>query len=365
MHRNLGLFIPMSLKQGMAGLAKHTLSKRQKYIHMTHSPSITPGNPRHLLTIADLSAPELICLIQNASKTKRYMKSLKKTPSHLGASLAGKTVAMMFSKRSTRTRVSSEAAITILGGQPMFLGSSDIQLGVNESLYDTSKVISSMTAAILARVADHSEVAELARWSSVPVINALSNNFHPLQAIADFQTINESVTDLHKDGFHNLKIAWIGDSSNVLCDLAIAAMKLGVNLSIASPSGYTIPPSIKKLINSANQTGADFHETHVPEEAIKGADVLLTDTWISMGQEKEAAGRKQAFSGFQITEALAQKGGAKQGWKFMHCLPRHSEEVDDGVFYGNRSLVFPEAENRLWSAVSVLEGFVINRGVII
>lgn len=246
----------------------------------------------------------------------------------------------------------------------MFLGSGDIQLGVNESLYDTSVVISSMTAGIVARVGPHSDVAGLAKWSSVPVINALSDEYHPLQTIADYLTIHEAFPSQPSRsssqitpslGLEGMKIAWIGDSNNVLFDLAIGAMKLGINISVSSPEGYKIPAYMREIIQSAattTDTPGTLTEVSVPEEAIKDADVLVTDTWISMGQEEESAKRLKAFAGYQITEEMAKRGGAKEGWKFMHCLPRHQDEVNDAVFYGPRSLVFPEAENRVYSAIS-------------
>jgi ornithine carbamoyltransferase len=258
-----------------------------------------------------------------------------------------------------------------MGGHPMFLGSSDIQLGVNESLYDTSVVISS----IVARVGPHSDVADLAKNSSVPVINALSDAFHPLQTIADFLTIHEAFPHTPKPGslatpglgLEALKIAWVGDANNVLFDLAIGAAKLGVNMAVATPKGYEIPKTMRELIKETllnSDTMARLYETNVPEEAVKDADILVTDTWVSMGQEVETAKRLKAFSGFQITDGLAKRGGAKAGWKFMHCLPRHPEEVSDEVMYSPRSLVFQEAENRLYSAISALEGFVVNKGKI-
>lgn len=242
---------------------------------------------------------------------------------------------------------------------------------MNESLYDTSVVISSMTSCIVARVGPHSDVAGLAKHSSVPVINALSDDFHPLQTIADYLTILEAFpstrstgTDL---GLNGLKIAWVGDSNNVLFDLATASVKLGVDIAVASPKGYGIPDRMRQLINSASEgvsSPGKLSETTIPEEAIKDADILVTDTWISMGQESEKKKRLDAFAGYQITSELAKRGGAKEGWKFMHCLPRHPEEVADEVFYGPRSLVFPEAENRLWAAIAALEGFVVNKGKI-
>jgi ornithine carbamoyltransferase len=229
---------------------------------------------------------------------------------------------------------------------------------VNESLYDTSVVISSMTSCMVARVGPHSDVAGLAKDSTVPVINALSDDFHPLQIIADFLTIHEAFPSTSTPssglGLNGLKVAWIGDSNNVLFDLAIGCIKMGVDIAVASPAGYCIPAGMKQIIESAANGVASpgkLSETTVPEEAIKNADILVTDTWVSMGQEAETQKRLKAFTGYQITNELAKRGGAKENWKFMHCLPRHPEEVADEVFYSPRSLVFPEAENRLWAAV--------------
>jgi len=343
------------------------------------------------MSIADLTPAELTKLVQNAASHKASFKS-GRVPAELENTLLGKTVAMTFSKRSTRTRVSTEAAVAMLGGHPMFLGKEDIQLGVNESIYDTSVVISSMVSCIFARVNGHRDVADLAKHSSVPVINALSDLYHPLQTIADFLTVHEafpeSKTGSTKSlGLEGMKIAWIGDANNVLFDLAIGAAKLGVNMSVATPRGYEIPTAMRQLISSATEATSDpgtLTETNVPEEAVKDADILVTDTWVSMGQEEESVRRIKAFEGFQITKELADRGGAKEGWQFMHCLPRHPEEVSDEVFYSPKSLVFPEAENRLWAALgessirimyrfrfcayssmtAVLEAFVINKGKI-
>lgn len=258
----------------------------------------------------------------------------------------------------------------------MFLGAQDIQLGVNETLYDTSLVISSMVSAIVARVNAHSDIADLAKHSSAPVISALSDISHPLQTIADFLTVHEAFPSTLSPGrsavqglgIEGLKIAWVGDANNVLFDLAIAAMKLGVNIHVATPKGYEIPESIRQIIGqaaSSSPQAGSLRETNVPEEAVKDADVIVTDTWVSMGQEEEKAKRLKAFEGFQITADLAKRGGAKEGWQFMHCLPRHPEEVSDEVFYSPKSLVFQEAENRLYAAISALEGFVVNKGKIL
>jgi len=243
-----------------------------------------------------------------------------------------------------------------MGGNPMFLGKDDIQLGVNESLYDTSVVISSMVSCMVARVNEHAAVADLAKHSSVPVVNALSEDFHPLQIIADFLTVYESYPGRSGSGLglQGLKMAWVGDANNVLFDLAIAAAKLGVNMSVATPKGYEIPDRMRELIKSSNEGESTLFETNSPEEAVKDADILVTDTWVSMGQEAEMQKRLKDFAGFQITSELAERGGANKDWKFMHCLPRHPEEVSDGVFYSPRSLVFPEAENRLYAAICKL-----------
>lgn len=246
-----------------------------------------------------------------------------------------------------------------------------------------------MSAAIVARVGPHSDVADLAKHSSKPVINALSDQFHPLQTIADYLTIHEAFpSSLRSDlGLQGLKVAWVGDANNVLFDLAIGGMKLGLDIAVATPEGYEIPAFMREIITSAAQdapTPGRLTETNVPEEAMKKADVIVTDTWVSMGQEEEKAKRLRAFAGYQVTNELAKRGGAKEGWKFMHCLPRHPDEVDDEVFYGPRSLVFPEGENRLWSAVcklfslsanrfgnqangdaAALEAFVVNKGKIL
>ncbi|KAL1302623.1 hypothetical protein AAFC00_002994 [Neodothiora populina] len=335
------------------------------------TPATSPFAPRHLMSIADLTPSELTKLVRSAASHKTAVKS-GNVPASLKDTLTGQSVALTFSKRSTRTRVSTEAAVALMGGHPMFLGKDDIQLGVNESLYDTSVVISSMVSCIVARVNGHSDVADLAKHSSVPVINALSDLYHPLQTIADFLTIHEAfptaqTTAADSLGLEGKKIAWVGDANNVLFDLAIGAAKLGVDVAVATPKGYEIPASMRDIIQAAAKSAPNpgsLTETTVPEEAVKDADILVTDTWVSMGQEEESIKRMKAFEGFQITKELADRGGAKQSWQFMHCLPRHPEEVSDEVFYSPKSLVFQEAENRLWAAVAALEAFVVNKGKI-
>ena len=350
-----------------------TVPPTKRHYSSPSTPPTSPFAPRHLLSIADLSPQELIRLVRNASAYKTAIKSGDSIPSTLSQSLQGQTIALTFSKRSTRTRVSTEAAVARMNGHPMFLGAQDIQLGVNESLRDSGIVISSMVSAIVARVDAHDTVAQLAQHSSVPVINALCDLYHPLQTLADYLTLHEAFPTTQTDpnsgslGLEGLKLAWVGDANNVLFDLAIGAAKLGVKLSVATPEGFEIPSFMREIITSAAAPGTNFDlvETRIPEEAVKDADVIVTDTWVSMGQEAEKKERLRAFEGYQITRELARKGGAKEGWKFMHCLPRHPEEVSDEVFYGPTSLVFPEAENRLWAAVAALEGFVVNKGKIV
>lgn len=327
----------------------------------------SPFAPRHLLSIDDLTPKEFTTLLDRAEELKTVTKS-SKAPADVATALSGKTIALLFSKLSTRTRVSTEGAVAILGGHPMFLGRNDIQLGVNETLYDSSVVISSMVSGIVARVDSHKDITNLAMWSSVPVINALSDSFHPMQTIADFLTIRESYAAEGRTDLRGLKIAWVGDANNVLYDLALGAAKLGAHVSVATPKGYEIPGTFREMVCAAGDlagNGFQLETTNVPEEALKDADVVVTDTWISMGQEDEKAKRLKAFEGYQITNELVKRGGAKEDWRFMHCLPRHPEEVDDDVFYSPRSLVFPEAENRLWSALAVLEAFVVNKGKIV
>lgn len=315
--------------------------------------------PRHLISIGDLSSKELSKLVERGLVLKNWIKQENKAETDkMSDLLKGKTVPLIFSKRSTRTRVSTEGAVAFLGGQPMFLGKDDIQLGVNESTYDTARVVSSMTSCIVARVGAHQEILDLSAASSVPVINALCEKYHPLQAITDMITIKETFGDAQ-----NLKLAWVGDANNVLHDLAIAALKSGISVTAATPKEYPVSEDIVQICNdAAKESGATFTTTTDPKEAVKDSDIIVTDTWISMGQESEKQLKMQQFAGYQVTEELGKL--AKPGWKFMHCLPRHPEEVSDEVFYSDRSVVFPEAENRLYAAIAVLEAFVVNKGKI-
>lgn len=243
----------------------------------------------------------------------------------------------------------------------MFLSPADIQLGVNESLRDTATVVGSMVDGIMARVGDHSEVELLAQHSSVPVINALSSLYHPTQILADLVTLLESFFphSRHLSSLNGLNVTWIGDANNILNDMIVTYPRLGINLKIATPQGYPLEPQVLDRLRDQkdDHRGGKLVHLHDPLAAVQDADVVVTDTWISMGQESEMAKRLNDFQGFQISEEMCRNGKAKADWKFMHCLPRHQEEVNDEVFYGPRSLVFPEAENRKWTILSVFQSY--------
>lgn len=322
------------------------------------SSTTTARAPRHLVSTLELSNDELASLVSKAAAFKSQVRSGEPVPASTHQKLLGKLVALLFTKRSTRTRISTEGAASYFGAQPMFLGKDDIQLGVNESMYDTTRVISSMTSCIFARVDRHQQIQDLCKDSSVPIINSLCDLYHPLQAITDILTIKEAFG--HTEG---LKLAWVGDSNNVINDLAISALKLGISVSISTPEAIKMDSHIVEAAEAVTkENGTTFETVHDPLAAVKDANVIVTDTWISMGQEAEKAAKLQQFAGYQIDQNMVVAGGAAANWKFMHCLPRHQEEVADDVFYSDRSLVFEEAENRLYAAMAVIEAFVINKG---
>ena len=259
-------------------------------------------------------------------------------------------MSMIFQKRSTRTRVSTETGMSLLGGHALFLGPSDIQLGVNESMRDTASVLARFNDLILARVFGHADVVELAKYSTVPVINALSDLHHPLQTLADLMALQEH---FGRDNLSGKTVAWVGDGNNVLHDLALGSAILGMNVNVATPVGYEMNADIlAKTQKLATQHGGKVLTTNVAAEAVKGAHCVVTDTWVSMGQEDEYAKRVAEFSGYQVDNTLMSH--ADKSAVFLHCLPRHQEEVADEVFYSEKSLVFPEAENRMWTVMAVM-----------
>lgn len=297
---------------------------------------------KSLLTLADFTSDEINELLNISQTVKKKMKA-----SEIFQPMLGKSMSMIFQKRSTRTRVSTETGISYLGGHALFLGSDDIQLGKNESLKDTALVLSRFNDILLARVFDHADVETLAREGNVPVINALSDKYHPLQILADFLTIKEHFGDL-KD----LTLSWVGDGNNVLHSIMVAAPKMGMNLRIATPENYRPMEDVTEIARKeAEKNGTELVITSDPVEAVTGTNVIITDTWISMGQDAEKEARVKAFEGYQVNMELAKH--AADNWKFMHCLPRKPNEVDDEVFYSKRSIVWDEAENRLYTVQAV------------
>ncbi|GBG33119.1 Ornithine carbamoyltransferase, mitochondrial [Hondaea fermentalgiana] len=312
-----------------------------------HRKTLEGVKGRHLMRIDDYCKEELEAILAFSRHLKDLVKA-EKVPQ----ALHGKSVACIFQKRSTRTRVSTETGMNLLGGSPLFLSSQDVQLGVNETIKDSALVLSRFNSLILARVFGHDTVHELAEHATVPVINALSDMHHPLQTLADFMTIQE------RFGPENVKgktLAWVGDGNNVLHDLMLAAPPMGVNLRICTPEGYRPDAGIMKDTEAlAQKFGTDIWVGADPIEGVAGCNIVVTDTWVSMGQEEEAAKRIKAFEGYEVNSELMSKGGAADDWIFMHCLPRHPEEVSDEVFYSDRSVVFDEAEARMYTVMAVM-----------
>jgi len=240
--------------------------------------------------------------------------------------------------------------MSMLGGHALMLGADQIQLGVNETLKDTARVLSRFNTMLLARVYGHDVIETLSEESRVPVINALSDLHHPLQAFADYQTLKA-----HFGSTEGLTITWVGDGTNVLHDLMMAAPYMGCNVHVATPKGYEANARIiAETEAEAAKAGTRVLVTNDPQEALHGANVVVTDTWVSMGQEDEYEERLRAFEGYQVTNKMMAAAGAADDWAFMHCLPRHEYEVDDEVFYGPRSLVWDEAENRMWTVMALM-----------
>ncbi|TMW67275.1 hypothetical protein Poli38472_012391 [Pythium oligandrum] len=305
--------------------------------------SMQGGN---FLSTAQLSGEQFEALVSKAQEYKRVYSD-PATKATAPKPLTGEICSMIFQKRSTRTRISSEVGMHLLGGKALFLSSDDIQLGVNESLKDTALVLSRFNSVILARVFGHQDVQELAELSSVPVINALSDKYHPLQALADYMTVKE-----HFGKLNGLTFTWVGDGNNVLHDYMLAAPKVGANIRIATPAGYEPDADVvEETQRLAKAAGTSVFMTTDPVEAVKGANVVATDTWISMGQENEKKERLQTFAGYQVSKDMLEH--AANDHIFLHCLPRKPEEVTDEVFYSDKSLVFDEAENRLWTVMAV------------
>jgi len=299
---------------------------------------------KDFLAIADYSPNEIQSLLNLAVHLKKEWKSSGNIPV-----LKGKVLAMIFQKPSLRTRVSFDMAMRQLGGDALYLSPAEIGLGQRESIADIARVLSGYVDAIMARVFDHNHILELARWSSIPVINGLSDYNHPCQGIADALTIQERFGNLK-----GLNVSFVGDGNNVAISLMHVCAKLGANFSIASPEGYTLRKDAVELGRQfSDASGSTLTLLSDPHQAVKNAHVIYTDTWTSMGQEEEAKIREQVFPLYQVNTALVAE--ADPNVIVMHCLPAHrGQEITDEMADGPHSILFPQAHNRLHAQKAIL-----------
>lgn len=297
---------------------------------------------RHFLTLLDLTSNELRSVIARASELKDIQHR-----GEIYAPFTNKTLAMLFDKSSTRTRVSFEVGMAQFGGHALFLSSKDTQLGRGEPVEDTARVLSRMVDIIMVRTFTHDTVERFAKAASIPVINGLTDYVHPCQLLADLQTWFE-----HRGDIQGATVTWIGDGNNMCHSYINAARQFDFKLRIGCPAGFEPDSSLVK------QAGDHAYVTHDAMDAAKGADLVVTDVWASMGQEKEQKIREQAFVSFQVNRALMQQ--ANKDALFMHCLPAHrEEEVTSEVLEGKNSVVWDEAENRLHAQKALVE-FLLN-----
>ena len=302
---------------------------------------------KHLLTLEQLSKDEILEILNLADQLKFQKKN--GIPHHI---LEGKTLGMIFQKSSTRTRVSFEVGMHDLGGQALFLSSRDLQIGRGEPVQDTARVLSRYLDGIMIRTYKQSEVEDLAKYGSIPVVNALTDYCHPCQVLADLMTIRE-----FKGSFAGLKACFIGDGNNMANSIIVGCLKLGMKMSIASPKGYEICEHIQEF---AKTYPGMFEMTNDPFEAAKDADVIFTDVYASMGQESEAQVRLEAFKGFQVNSELL--AVANKDCMVQHCLPAHrEEEITNEVFEAHADEIFEEAENRLHAQKAVLVKLMANK----
>jgi len=297
---------------------------------------------RHLLSIHDLAAAEVEGLL-------RLSAEVKQEPRRFARALAGKTLALIFAKSSTRTRVSFEVGMLQLGGHALFLSSRDIQLGRGETISDTAQVLSRYVDGIMVRTFAHQDVVDLAAASRVPVINGLTDDLHPCQALADYFTLREVFGELR-----GRRIAYVGDGNNVAHSLMFGAAKVGMDIAIASPAGHKVSSTyLERAQRDAAAAGTRIELATDPAVAVSGASAVYTDVWASMGQEAEAEARRRAFAGFTVGAALMAR--ARPDAVFLHCLPCHrGEEVAAEVVDGPQSRIFDEAENRLHIQKAIL-----------
>lgn len=295
---------------------------------------------KHLLKLSDLSENEIIKLLNLADQLK-YEKKHNIAHQHL----KGKTLGMIFQKASTRTRVSFETGMYQLGGMALFLSSNDLQIGRGEPVEDTARVLSRYLDGIMIRTFEQDEVEKLAKYGSIPIINGLTDYAHPCQVLADLMTIRE-----YKGSFKGLTMSYIGDGNNMANSLIVGGLKVGMNVRIACPENYR--PATEVLEFTKGYEGM-FYMTDRPQDAVEGADIVITDVWTSMGQEKEKEERRVAFAGYQINEELLKV--AKRDCLVMHCLPAHrGEEISAETFEKHSEEIFDEAENRLHAQKAVL-----------
>jgi ornithine carbamoyltransferase len=296
---------------------------------------------KDLLSIGDLTSDELLGIINRAARMKKGKA--------MSTVLAGKTLALLFEKPSLRTRVSFDVAMYQLGGHGVYLSQAEVGLGSRESIADVARTLSRYVDIITARTFAHASVEALAKYATVPVINALSDGEHPCQALADILTIYEK-----KGRLEGVTIAYIGDGNNVASSLFLACASAGANFRIASPKGYELPDKIVRLGRRfAQKTGSKIALLKKPAETVEGADVVYTDVWTSMGQEAEAAKRRKDFAGYQVDAKLMKL--ATRDAIFMHPLPAHyGEEVTPGIIDSKQSVVFDQAENRLHAQKAIL-----------
>jgi ornithine carbamoyltransferase len=298
---------------------------------------------RHLLAIADLSIDEIRAMLDLAVDLKAAWRA-----GAAGTPLAGRILALLFERPSLRTRVSFEVAMRQLGGQALYMAPQEVDLGRRETVPDAARVLSRYVDGIVLRTSGHERVVELAEHASVPVINGLSEQEHPCQALADLLTVRE-----HRGALSGLRLAWVGDGNNVCTSLMLAAAKTGMRVAVACPPAYRPRPEVVAAArDAARLTGGDVVIHADPREAVRCADVVYTDVWISMGQERESAERRAAFAGFQINAQLMQLAGDAV---VMHCLPAHrGEEISEDVLEGPDSIVWDQAENRVHAQKAVL-----------
>lgn len=305
---------------------------------------VTSLQGKDLLTLLDYTSEEVQGLVDLATQLKIITKAGK-----CPTLLEGKTLGMIFEKHSTRTRISFEVGMNQLGGKGMYMHARDLQIGRGESIYDTAHVLSGYLDGIMIRANSHEMVKELAEHANIPVINGLTDIYHPCQALADLETIAENKGELK-----GLKIAYVGDGNNVAHSLVVGAAHVGADIVVATPPGYECDATIMAKAQAiAKANGGTVTTTHDPVAAATNADVIYADVWTSMGQEEEAAKRLEDFKAYQINDALV--AHAKPDYMFLHCLPAHrEEEVATSVIDGPNSYIFEQAENRLHAQKAVL-----------